>query len=133
MVPSDRTRPASKGDSRLFMAKAEEFLCEAADALTAERWDAAGLAAIHAGISAGDAVLAYHGGIRSAGQDHRSAPELVERTLGPSSHDSVKHLKRLVAKKNTVEYEQRRLSHAEAVDLESHARRFVKWAISRLP
>jgi len=81
------------------MAKAKEFMREAADAVA----------------------------------DHRSGPELVEQTLGPSSHDSVKHLKRLIAKKNTVEYEQRRLTRAEAVDLESHARRFVKWAAGRLP
>ncbi|MDP2234323.1 MAG: hypothetical protein Q8K89_11850 [Actinomycetota bacterium] len=132
-MSADRTRPANKSDSRLYLAKAQEFLAQATEALHSERWDAAGLSAIHAGISAGDAVLAYHGGVRSAGQDHRSAVDLVLSIMGSQADEPAKHLKRLIAKKNAVEYEQRRLTRAEAVELEAHARRFLAWAMRQLP
>lgn len=133
MPRSERTRPATKADSRAFLSKAVEFLAGMEDALVESRFDAAGLAAIHAGISAGDAVLAYRGGISSAGQDHRAAVDLLQRTLGDASATPSRHLKRLVDKKNLVEYEQRRLTKAEALDLAEHARRFVSWAIEQVP
>lgn len=133
MVPPDRTRPARAADAPLYFGKAVEFLEAAEAALREGRWDAAGLAAIHAGISAGDAVLAYRGGVRSAGQDHRSAADLLLQVLGPASTDASRHLKRLVDKKNLVEYEQRRLTEPEALDLAEHARRFLKWARTQLP
>ncbi|MDO8963348.1 MAG: hypothetical protein Q7W30_02530 [Coriobacteriia bacterium] len=133
MPRGDRTRPATKSDSRAFIAKASEFLIAMEEALSASRWDAAGLAAIHAGISAGDAVLAYRGGIRSAGQDHRAAVDLLQQILGEAAIGPSRHLKRLIDKKNLVEYEQRRLTQAEALDLAEHARRFVSWATEQAP
>ena len=133
MAQSDRTRPATSADARLYYGKAVEFLESADAALREERWDAAGLAAIHAGISASDAVLAYRGGVRSAGQDHRSAVDLLLQVLGPAATTASRHMKRLVDKKNLVEYEQRRLTHQEALDLAEHARRFIRWAATQLP
>ena len=134
MVPrSDRTRPGTKADARQYLAKAEEFLGAMESALAADQWDAAGLAAIHSGISAADAVLSYRGGVRSAGQDHRAAAELLVQVLGSSAEDGAKHLRRLIQKKTLVEYEQRRLTQAEAIDLAGHARRLLKWARTQVP
>ena len=133
MGPDDRTRPGTKADAKLYIGKATEFLAEMESALTGERWDAAGLGAIHAGISAGDAVLCYRGGVRSAGRDHRATVDLLVETLGEAAVVPSRHLKRLVDKKNLVEYEQRRLTRAESMDLAEHARRFVKWAQAQLP
>lgn len=133
MVPrSDRTRPGTKADARQYLAKADEFLCAMESLLAAAQWDAAGLASIHAGISAADAVLSYRGGVRSAGQDHRAAADLLVQVLGPAADDSAKHLRRLVQKKTLVEYEQRRLTQAEATDLAEHARRLLKWARTQM-
>lgn len=133
MPPGDRTRPATKTDARHFLAKASQFLASMEDDLAAERWNAAGLAAIHAGISAGDAVLSYRGGVRSAGRDHRAAVDLLQEVVGDAATEPSRHLKRLVDKKNLVEYEQRRLTQTEALDLALHARRFVTWAKEQVP
>jgi hypothetical protein len=129
----DRTRPASKADSRVFLIKAIEFLASSGDSLAAECWDAAGLMAIHAGIAGADAVLAYTSGVRSASKDHRAVVELLELSVGEAAREPAKHLKRLVDKKNLVAYEQRRLTRGEAVELVEHARRFVKWARTQVP
>lgn len=96
-MSADRTRPANKSDSRLYLAKAQEFLAQA------------------------------------SGQDHRSAVDLVLSIMGSQADEPAKHLKRLIAKKNAVEYEQRRLTRAEAVELEAHASRFLAWAMRQLP
>ena len=133
MPSGDRTRPASKSDAKHYIAKAEQFLASMESAIAAEQWDSAGLAAIHSGIAASDAVLAYHGGVRSAGQDHRAAADLLKQAVGRDASTAATHLARLIAEKNLVEYEQRRLTAAEAVDLAEHARRFIKWARSKLP
>jgi hypothetical protein len=130
---SDRTRPATKADARHYMEKASQFLTSMEAELSASRWDSAGLAAIHAGISAADAVLAYHGGVRSAGQDHRAAVDLLQQVLGDAAVEPSRHLKRLIDKKTLVEYEQRRLVRAEAADMAEHARRFVGWATGQVP
>jgi uncharacterized protein (UPF0332 family) len=130
---SDRTRPATKADSRVFLIKAEEFLATSEDRLSAQAWDAAGLTAIHAGISGADAVLAYASGVRSASNDHRAVVELLELSVGATAKEPARHLKRLVDKKNLVAYEQRRLTQSEAAELVEHARRFVKWARSQVP
>lgn len=50
-----------------------------------------------------------------------------------SAIDASRHLKRLIDKKALVEYEQRRLIRAEALDLAQHARRFVGWAEGQVP
>lgn len=133
MARGDRTRPATKADSRLFLQKSGQFLAGMEDDLSASRWDAAGLSAIHAGISAADSVLAYRGGVRSAGQDHRATVDLMVQTIGESAVVPSRHLKRLIDKKNLVEYEQRRLTEAEATDLAQHARRFFAWAREQVP
>ncbi|MBA4370973.1 MAG: hypothetical protein C0418_05270 [Coriobacteriaceae bacterium] len=133
MARSDRTRRAMKSDARAYLAKAEQFLAGMEAELAEERWDAAGLAAIHAGISAGDAVLGYHGGVRSIAQDHRATVDLLKRTMGSAADGAAKHLKRLIDKKNLVEYEQRRLTASEAADLAEQARRFLGWAREQLP
>ena len=134
MVPrSDRTRPSTKADARQYLAKSYEFLEAMESALSAGQWDAAGLAAIHSGISAADGVLSYRGGVRSAGQDHRAAAELLVQVLGPAADDGSKHLRRLVQKKTLVEYEERRLTQAEALDLAEHARRLLRWARTQVP
>jgi uncharacterized protein (UPF0332 family) len=130
---SDRTRPATKADARQYIEKASQFLASTEAELAASRWDSAGLAAIHAGISAGDAVLAYRGGVRSASQDHRAAVDLLQQAIGEAAVEPSRHLKRLIDKKNLVEYEQRRLIQAEALDLAQHARRFVRWAEGQVP
>jgi hypothetical protein len=129
----DRTRPATKGDARQYLEKAAQFLASLEGELSASRWDSAGLAAIHAGISAGDAMLSYRGGVRSAGQDHRAAVDLLQQVVGDAAVVPGRHLKRLIDKKSLVEYEQRRLTQAEALDLALHARRFVGWAETQVP
>ena len=112
-----------------FMAKADEFAEAARSSLQAGRKDAAVLEAIHAAISATDAVTCALAGTRSTDPDHARAADLLEET-GPRGDvaNHAKQLRQLLSNKNAVEYESRRTTSREAADAVKRAERFVDWA-----
>ncbi len=116
-----------RGDAKKYLSKAREFSEGASDALANGKWNVAGLAAIHAGISAADAVIVAFGAKRSASKDHGAAVDLVHRTTDAGAAQ-IRQLTGLLAMKNTVEYEQRLLTQSEARTLVEQSSRFVKWA-----
>lgn len=94
-----------------------------------EYTSAVGLNAIHAIISAADAVTVYRLGVRSAGEDHRHAIDLLTGVGDiPNLNSALRHHRKALALKNTVAYEDRELTAREARDLAEHAERFCDWA-----
>jgi HEPN domain-containing protein len=122
-----------KRDAHAFLLKAEQFLRTMEKAAESGDADAVGLNAVHSVISAADAVTAFRAGFRSAEQDHRMLADVLEDVVGESASKSIRHLKTVLAKKNAIEYEQRRLTPREAADVAEHARRFMSWAREKLP
>ena len=132
-MPEGKTRKVSRRDAHAFLSKAERFLRTMEKAVEAGDWDAVGLNAVHSVISAADAVTAFRAGFRSAEQDHKMLADVLEDVVGEGASKSVRHLKAVLAKKNAIEYEQRRLTPKEAADVAEQARRFVSWAREKLP
>lgn len=128
MIRSDDTRSVSRGESRPYLAKAEEFAANARAALLAKRWNSAGLDAIHAGISAADAAMIASAGVRSVSKDHGAAVGLLRRMVPEAGATQERQLTGLLGMKNAVEYEQRLVTEAEARALAEHADRLVRWA-----
>lgn len=108
MARKRTTRTATKSDAASFLAKAVQFAETMDQALLSGQWDSAGLQAVHCVISTADALMAFHGGLRSAEQDHRAAAMMLRDTLGPDAESAARHISAVVAKKNTVEYDQLR-------------------------
>lgn len=104
MVRVQRTRPVSGTQMRAYLAKSIEFLDAATDELDANRPIAATSLAIHAAISAGDAVCGTALGLHSAGQDHRQTLQLLS-TCGTPGEKLARHLGRLLPLKASAEYE----------------------------
>jgi hypothetical protein len=104
-VPSQpRTRSVSRAQVRGYAAKAEEYL-EAAEASLADgRHIAATSLAVHAGISAGDAICGARTGRRSADQDHARSVALLGEA-GPDGKAAARQLGRLLPLKTRAEYE----------------------------
>lgn len=117
-------------EAKLYLAKAKQFSTEATAAMKGSRHDAATLNAVHAAISATDAVCVALAGRRSADPDHQRAADLLQEIGGKSKDviNSVKQVRMLLAKKNVVEYESRQASAKEASDAVKRADRFVEWA-----
>lgn len=125
-----KTATVARAEGRLYLDKAEQFLAEAVSAQAAVRWDAALLNAIHASISAADAVTAVLAGRRSTDPDHQRAADLLEQVAGPDPaiKERVRQLRALLSQKNLVEYESRRATPREAKDAVMRAQRLVDWA-----
>jgi hypothetical protein len=110
------------------MTKCVEFADASRTALAGSHWNAAGLAAIHAGICAGDAALIASAGIRSTSQDHGAVIALLDDEVPEFTSSQRRHLAGLLKMKNHVAYEQRLLTETEARQLDDHARRLTLWA-----
>ena len=128
-----KTRSVSRERHATYLKKAREFLRAAESSLKSSDWDAVGLNAVHAAISAADALLVYYGGVRSTGDSHHDVAGLLrqhikDEQLGPK----IQTLSKVLGYKNLAAYEDREVTEAEGRDAERLARRFLDWAQSRL-
>ncbi len=124
-----RVKKLDSSAAAKYIDKAREFTESMRRSAAAKEWDAAGLGAVHSVISAADALLAAYGGIRSIEPDHRMAIRLLEETLGRNAISSARrHISFVIAKKNVIEYEQRRMTEQEGKSIVQHAERFLKFA-----
>jgi uncharacterized protein (UPF0332 family) len=125
---------SSKEEYKKFLKKADEFFEIMQQSLKNEKWNATGLNAIHTGISANDALLTFHFGLRSISPKHDDAVKLLISMMNRDDTEiKAKHLRRLISVKNLVEYDGRLLSRREAESLAKHAERFLVWVRSLLP
>jgi len=130
MPKQTKTVAASRTEASLYLGKAEQFAEESQRALDDSRHDAAMLTAIHAAISAADAVAVALAGRRSVDPDHQRAVDFLEE-VGRGSEAigaRVTQLRALLSRKNEVEYESRRATGREADDAVTRAARIVEWA-----
>ena len=125
-----KTTQVRRGEARLYLDKADQFVEQARFGLDAGRNDAALLDAIHAAISGTDAVTIALAGVRSSDPDHQRAADLLEEVAGsaPEVSERARQLRALLARKNTVEYQSRKASAREAREGVDRAGRIVDWA-----
>lgn len=125
-----KTTQVRRGEARLYLDKAVQFIEQARSGLDADRNDAALLDAIHAAISSTDAATVALAGVRSTDPDHQHAADLLEEVAGsaPEGRERARQLRTLLARKNTVEYESRKASVKDARDGVERAGRIVDWA-----
>src|SRR5712664_2433639 len=125
-----KTTQARRGEAKLYLDKAVQFIEQARAGLDAGRNDAALLDAIHAAISATDAATIALAGVRSTDPDHRRAADLLEEVAGsaPEGRERARQLRALLTRKNTVEYESRKASVRDARDGVERSGRIVDWA-----
>jgi len=115
-----------------YLTKAREFATAKERVLQEKHWNAAALAAVHAAISAGDAILSAYVGIRSADQDHRQIVTLLADHLDKDGERASRHVQRVIARKNLMEYEERLVKQADANQMAEHIRRLMNLVESKL-
>ena len=117
-----------------YLRKAEQFCLAATEAIGSERFDAALLCAVHAGINSADAVCIALDGRRSKGPDHLRAGDLLEEIAkdSPPIRENVAQLRALIRQKNRVEYEDKPASRSDATDAVRRCERLVEWARSEV-
>lgn len=128
-----KTRSVSRERHATYLKKAREFLRAAEFSFKINDWDAVGLNAVHAAISAADALLVYYGGIRSTGDSHHDVAGLLRQHIKDDQLGSkIQTLSKVLGYKNLAAYEDREVTEAEGRDAEKLARRFLEWAQSRM-
>jgi hypothetical protein len=100
------------------------------EALNRRQWEAAGVNAVHAAISANDAVLSALRGLKPASADHKDAARVL---MDEDAQKAGKRLGVIVAKKSRVEYDDKRFTEKEARSIILDTRRFLEWAKSIIP
>jgi len=117
-----------------YLVKAEQFQETARDALGRKNWNAVDLNAVHAAISAGDALTVYYKKIRSASDKHSDAVSLLLEVLEKDgeARGISRHLSWLINKKNLIEYESRLFYQKEAEEALKHMERFTGWVFDKL-
>lgn len=131
MAKQSKTRSVSEQQVGVYLEKAGEFLRRSLGSLAEEDFNAAGLLAVHAAISANDAVSGQYSQKRSATEDHQKAADLLREIAPTGARDwnlQANRLNKIVGKKNLVAYEGRLMSAKEATWLVDQAERFVNWA-----
>jgi len=133
MTKKRKTRAVAKSEYRDFLVKARDFASMMDLSLEAGKWNSAGLQAVHAVISASDAVIVYYGGVRSIELDHREVVGLLHDIVGEAAAIAGRHVSRVIAKKNLIEYERRSITQSDAREMVEHAKRFHEWVTGILP
>lgn len=116
--------------ARAFLRKAEEYLGSAEDNLVAERYTAAAGDAIHAGISAKDAIVTALTGATRKAKDHATAAKELRTALGKRADAGAaeKALRELISAKGDVEYGTALLTATKAEPLVRRARFLLELA-----
>jgi hypothetical protein len=134
MSPKDiKTVQVPKSDYRIFLNRADEFHYTMQKAAQGEKWAAVGLNAVHCAISCCDALLTYYMGVRSIGDDHIQATELLQRLPNEVEDGQAANYRRIIAKKNLIAYENREFRSVDALEIMKMLDRFYNAAIKKLP
>jgi hypothetical protein len=101
-------------------------------AFQADNTNAAATLAIQCAISSADAVCVFEKGIRSISQDHFDVCDLVASLPLEEAKEKAKLLRKVIVKKNLVQYERRNIYKDEASEIIKVTARFYQWVKSCL-
>lgn len=120
-----------RNHSRAFLKKAEEYLASAEDNLAADRNPPAAGDAIHAGISAKDAIVTVLTGATRKSKDDAAAARELRQALGqrPGAATAETAMRMLSSAKGDVEYGVAVVTCRQAEPLVRRARSLVDLAV----
>ncbi|MGB3860993.1 MAG: HEPN domain-containing protein [Candidatus Aminicenantaceae bacterium] len=135
MTTKLRTRKVNKSLYSNYLKRAEECHIAAIECSKNEDWNSATICAIHACISACDAMCIYFLGKRHAGENHNNAVRLFKtiRSQDGNLNKNSNRLNRIISIKNMAEYEERLVFKSEAEKIVKDMKRFFSYVRKELP
>lgn len=127
-----RAETVSRDRYRVYLVRAEEFEAQMLRAAADGAWNSVGLLAVHSVISASDALTVRFSSKRWSGQDHEGVRGLITSIGLDGASAALRQLSNVLAHKNTVEYESRAFSRAEAIEISRASSRYLKWVHSQI-
>ena len=119
---------------RDYVKVADNFYSGAELAKEFEYWNAAGVLIIHAAIAYSDAITIKVGGVKSQGEDHMTAVDLLREVvaLDEAGQRATHHLARMIEQKNVVSYSGEVYAKTDIEQLWKQLERYKKWVMSIL-
>ena len=108
MTPRRQKKVAvPKGKAKDYRNVADNFYDGAEMARAYEYWNAAGVLIVHSAIAYTDAITIRHGGVKSKGEDHAAAIDLLKdiMILDEAAKKAVRQFERMIHEKSRVSYE----------------------------
>jgi hypothetical protein len=127
-----KTRQEDKIAAKDYLKKAEDNYTAMLSALKDSNFNAAGTLALQCAISSADAICVHEKGTRSISEDHFDVCDLVASIPLVDASEKARLLRRVIGKKNLVQYERRNIHQSEAEDIVKAASRFYQWAVSHI-
>ena len=127
-----KIRQEDKGTAKDYLKKAEDNHAQMINALNSGNYNAAGTLALQCAISSADAMCVYEKGVRSISEDHFDVCDLVGSITLPDAKEKANLLKRVIGKKNLIQYERRNIYQSEADEIVKASARFYQWVASQI-
>jgi len=122
-----RIRTENKSAAADYLKKAADNYEQMLDAFNASNWNAAATLAVQCAISSADAVCVHEKGVRSVSQDHLDVCDLVAGLPLEGAQEKSRQLRKIVARKNLVQYECRSVHKADADEIVKVTVRVYQW------
>ena len=122
-----KIREESKSSVNNYFKKALDNYDQMLEAFHAENWNATATLAVQCAISSADAICVFEQGVRSISPNHLDACELVAKLPIEESKEKAKQLRKVIARKNMVQYESRNANGTDARDMVKVTTRFYQW------
>ncbi|MCB9772225.1 MAG: HEPN domain-containing protein [Candidatus Omnitrophica bacterium] len=122
-----KVREESKSAAREYLKKASDNYDQMLSAFHANNWNAAATLALQCAISSADAICVNEKGVRSISQDHLDVCELVSKLPIEGATEKAKQLRKIIARKNAVQYECRSVNRADADEIVKVTTRVYQW------
>lgn len=126
--PLPRTVEIPRSESADYLQKAVEFLLGAKRGLTDDRPNGAALEAIHASISACDALTIWHLRKKARGADHLEVLRLLHEVPNVAESKIERQVLEVLSIKGSVEYGGAGVTESRARKIVTQAERIVEWA-----
>jgi len=130
-----KKRKVNKSLYSNYLKRVEECYITANVCFKNADWNAATICAIHACISACDAMCIYFLGKRHAGENHNNAVRLFKTISIQSGNlsQNANRLSKIISIKNMAEYEERLVYKSEAEKIIKDMERFFNYVRKELP
>lgn len=120
-------RQEDKTTASDYLKKATDNYDQMLAAFNASNWNAAATLAVQCAISSADAICVHEKGVRSVSQDHLDVCDLVAGLPLEGAQEKSKQLRKVIARKNLVQYECRSVHKADADEMVKVTARVYQW------
>ena len=127
-----KVREESKSASTDYLKKATDNYDQMLIAFHASNWNAAATLAVQCAISCADAVCVYEKGLRSISYDHLDVCDLVANLPIEGAQEKSKQLRKVIMRKNMVQYECRSVRKSDADEMVKCTTRFYQWVNEKM-